>query len=62
MRQLKSKIINRKIKLLLCKTIIRPVLTYGAETWVMKKQDEEHLRCVLREDFTQDVWTQVSGR
>jgi hypothetical protein len=51
MRHLKSKIINRKIKLLLCKTVIRPVLTYGAESWVMKKQDEEHLRCVLRKIF-----------
>jgi hypothetical protein len=47
-RHLKSKIINRNIKLLLYKTIIRPVLTYGAETWVMTKQDEEHVRCFER--------------
>ena len=51
---LKSEIINRKIKLLLYKTI-RPVLIYGAETWVMTKQDDEHLRCferkVLRKIF-----------
>jgi hypothetical protein len=43
-----SVIINRKIKLLLYKTVIRPVLTYGVETWVMTKQDEEHLRCFER--------------
>jgi hypothetical protein len=48
MGHLKSKIINRKIKLLLYKTVIRHVLTYGAETWVMTKQDEEYLRCFAR--------------
>jgi hypothetical protein len=55
MKHLKSQIINRKIKLLLCKTIIRHVLAYGAETWVMTKQDEKHLRCperkILRKIF-----------
>jgi hypothetical protein len=55
MKHLKSQIINRKIKLLLYKTIIRPVLAYGAETWLMTKQDEEHLRCperkILRKIF-----------
>ena len=25
------------------KGLIRPVLTYGAETWVLSKQDEHHL-------------------
>jgi hypothetical protein len=48
MRHLKSKIINGKIKLLLYKTIIRHVLSYGAETWVMTKEIEEHLRCFER--------------
>ena len=32
--------ISRNIKTLLHKTLIRPVLTYGAETWVLSKQDE----------------------
>jgi len=40
---MKSRIISRNIKILLYKTLIRPVLTYGAETWVLSKQDERRL-------------------
>jgi len=40
---MKSRIISRNIKTLLYKTLIRPVLTYGAETWVLSKQDEHRL-------------------
>ena len=37
---MKSRNISRNIKTLLYKTLIRPVLTYGSETWVLSKQDE----------------------
>jgi len=40
---MKPRNISRNIKTLLYKTLIRPVLTYGAETWVLSKQDEHHL-------------------
>jgi len=40
---MKSRIIYRNIKTLLFKTLIRPVLTYGAETWELSKQDEHRL-------------------
>jgi len=40
---MKSRSISRNIKALLYKTLIRPVLTYGAETWVLSKQDEHRL-------------------
>jgi len=37
---LKAKNINRKYKVIMYKTLIKPVLTYGAETWVLSKGDE----------------------
>jgi len=40
---LKSRSMSRNIKTLLYKTLIRPVLTYGAETWVLSEQDEHRL-------------------
>ena len=39
----KAKNINRKPKVIIYKTLIKPVLMYGAETWVLSKADE--LRC-----------------
>jgi hypothetical protein len=41
--QLKSQILSRKNKILLYKTLIRPVLTYASETWVSTKSDEKTL-------------------
>jgi hypothetical protein len=40
---MKSRIISRNTKTLLYKTLIRPALTYGAETWVLTKQDKQPL-------------------
>jgi len=37
---LKAKNINRKYKVIVCKTLIKPDLMYGAETWVLSKADE----------------------
>jgi hypothetical protein len=45
---MKSRIISRNTKTLLYKTLIRPVLTYGAETWVLPKQDEHRLNIFER--------------
>jgi len=36
---LKAKNINRKHKVTMYKTLIKPVLKYGAETWVLSKVD-----------------------
>ena len=36
---LKAKNINRKYKVIIYKTLIKPVLLYGAETWVLSKAD-----------------------
>jgi len=40
---LKAKNINRKCKVIRYKTLIKPVLMYGAETWVLSKADELRL-------------------
>ena len=46
--RMKPRIIYRNIKTLLYKTLIKPVLTYGAETWVPSKQDEHRLSAFER--------------
>jgi hypothetical protein len=37
---LKSRRISRKVKLNIYKTIIRPIVTYACETWVLTRKDE----------------------
>jgi hypothetical protein len=40
---------NRKYKVIIYKTLIKPVPMYGAETWVLSKADELHLGVFERE-------------
>ena len=40
---LKAKNVNRKYKVVIYKTLIKPGLMYGAETWVLSKADELRL-------------------
>jgi hypothetical protein len=52
---LKAKDINRKYKVIIYKTLIRPVLMYGAEAWVLSKAYEARLgvfeRKILRRSY-----------
>jgi len=41
---LKSKIIKRSVEMQIYKTLIRPVVMYGSETWTLTKSDENLLR------------------
>uniref|UniRef100_A0A8D8PVV0 Craniofacial development protein 2 n=1 Tax=Cacopsylla melanoneura TaxID=428564 RepID=A0A8D8PVV0_9HEMI len=41
---LKNKLLNRSAKMQIYKTLIRPVVTYGSETWTLTVADRERLR------------------
>jgi hypothetical protein len=45
---LKSKIIRRAVKMQIYKMLIRPVVTFGSETWTLTKSDENLLRIFKR--------------
>ena len=44
LQMLRSQIISRRFKLQIYKTLIRPVVTYGAETWRLTAAEENALR------------------
>ena len=39
----RSQLLSRGTKIQLYKTLIRPVVSYGAETWTMMKKEEQAL-------------------
>ena len=52
---MKSRALNRNLKLKIYKSLIRPVVTYGCEAWTLTTRDEQHLRIfehkILRKIF-----------
>ena len=53
---LKTKNVNRKYKVIIYKTLIKPVLMFGAETWVLSKADELRLG-----DFERKILRRIYG-
>jgi len=58
---LKAKNINRKYKVIIYKTLIKPVLMCGAETWVLSKADELRVgvfdrKNVMKNLFKKNLW------
>jgi len=47
----RSRLLSRATKILFYKTLIRPVVSYGAEAWTMTKKDEQALLVFERKIF-----------
>jgi len=46
--QCESLLLSRKTKILIYKTLVRPLLTYASETWTATKNDERRLSIFIR--------------
>jgi hypothetical protein len=47
----RNRFLFRTTKIRLCKTLIRPAVTYGAETWTMTKKEEQAVLIFDRKIF-----------
>jgi len=56
-RQFRSQFLSIKNKIKLYKTLIRPVLAYGSETWVLSKCDEAILGVFEKKNIESHFWT-----
>jgi hypothetical protein len=45
---MKSRTLNRSSKLKICKSLIRPVVSYGCEAWTLANRDEQYVRTFER--------------
>jgi hypothetical protein len=52
---MKSRVLKRSSKLKICKSLIRPIVTYECEAWTLTNRDEQYLRIfegrILRKIF-----------
>jgi hypothetical protein len=49
---IKSELLKTNAKMKICKTMIRPVVTYASETWILTAKDENNLRIFERRILT----------
>jgi len=46
---IKSKLLRKNTKMKIYKTMIRPVVTYSSQTWILTAKDENNLRIFERQ-------------
>jgi hypothetical protein len=54
---LSSRLLPKKVKIRICKSIILPVILYGCETWCLTSKEEHRLR-----EFGKSVLRRILGR
>jgi len=54
---LKRRSISQSIKIRLYKTIIRPAVAYGAETWTVTNKTEKNVNDMGEKDTEENIWT-----
>ena len=52
-----SSLISRNSKLQIYCTLVRPVLTYGSESWTLTMEEERALAVFERKIFAENIWT-----
>ena len=57
---MKSKMLNRELKLKMYKTLIRPVLVYGCESWTLNSNDK-HLLRIFERKILRRIYGPVCG-
>jgi hypothetical protein len=59
---LKAKNTNRKYEVIIYKTLIKPVVMFGEETWVLSKADELRLGAFERKLLRRSMDLSVKGQ
>ena len=54
--------ISLRVKGKVYKTVVRPAMMYGAETWAVKKAHEKKFGCGGNEDVKMDEWSHQDGQ
>jgi hypothetical protein len=54
---LKKRYISQSIKVRLYKTVMRPIVTYGVETWALTEKHRKIINDMGKESLEKNIWT-----
>ena len=57
-----NKLLRYNSKIQIYKTIIRPTVTYGFETWVLTASDENQLYIFEKRNINRDLWANSESK